>query len=210
MANRALFLISTTRAVARTVSRLYCRTRTHPSAIYKAYGDLNLGLSVKETEQHLHAALCVRWLLNNSNQTIKRATVNTNLLTDLQIGSGWNNATRVSFFNQKINHGIVNRSRNTIETYEPFNSRGPDHVTVFFGVHVDPGKKITGKQRNDLSSTLLITRKKQFRKKNLHSLLSQIKMCGLLFLGLAVNRIPKTLTEIRHSSHQPLNSREHC
>jgi hypothetical protein len=210
MVNRALFLISATRALARTVSRLSCRTRTHPSAIYKAYGDLNLGLSVKETEQHLHAALCVRWLLNNSNETIKRATVNTDFLTDLQIGSGWNNATRVSFFNQKINHGIVNRSRNTIETYEPFNSRRPDHVTVFFGVHVDSSKKITGKQRNDSSSTLLITRKKQFRKKNLQSFFLQVKVCRILLLRLAVDRIPKALAGIRHSSHQPLNSREHC
>src|SRR4249920_1995135 len=170
------------------MSRLSYRTRTHPSAIYKAHGDLNLCFAVKKTKEHLHTTLRVRWLLNNSNETIERSTVDADLLTDLQIGSGWNNATRVSFFNQKINHGIVNRSRNTIETYEPFNSRRPDHVTVFFGVHVDPGKKITGKQRNDSSSTLLITRKKQFRKKNLHSLLSQIKMCGLLFLGLAVNR----------------------
>ena len=189
------------------MSRLACRTRTHPSAIHKAHGYLNLCFSVEQIKKDFHTALCVRWLLNVCNQTIKRPSVNTDLLTNLQIGTGWNKACRVSLFNQKINHGIVNRSRNTIETHDPFNARRPDNVTIFFGVHVDPGEKITGKQRNDSSSTLLITRKKQLREKNLQSLFFQVKVCRFLLLRFAVDRIPKALAEIRHSSHQPLDSR---
>ena len=89
MANRALFPDPKMRRPAPgAMSHLSYRTRTHPSAIHETHGDLNLCFSVENTEEYLHTALRVRWLLNNSNETVQRSTFNTDILTDLEIRTG--------------------------------------------------------------------------------------------------------------------------
>jgi hypothetical protein len=54
-----------------------------------------------------------------------------------------------------------------------------------------------------------MVRQEQFREKNFQSLLPQMKLCRFLLLRLAVDCIPEAFARITHSSHQPLDSREH-
>jgi hypothetical protein len=165
--------------------------RANPTAIYQLDRYLRLCRSVKKAQEHSHPAFCVWRLLDNSSQAVKRAAINTDLLTDSQVRTRRNEPFRICLFHQIINDIVVNRRWSPIKTYDPFNPRGPNGITIFRRINVDSGEKIVWKQRNNpLTFLAIIIRKKQLGQKNLKSLCAQLRLRDFFFLRLAVNCIP--------------------